>query len=338
MRAASRLLDGRGEHSRHRNYLQDRRAGPASGARIRSRCSRRPRWSAPISPWRRWRSRSLRPSPDAARVTAHRTARRHGPGHRRELQRQPGLGRRGAGLARPGAGRRARPAHRRARRHAGTRAARPRLASRAVRGGRGQRDRSGVLLRAADARACGRLFPPAAAAAMQRTRRRSSRKSLSAIRGGDAVMVKGSLGSRMAPIVKALQKLAARRDSLRNRVRTRLMRCSIGWSICRTRFPSSTCSATSRSAPAAPSSPRCCSSSCSARPSSTSAAAAGQGPADPRRRAEVPHHQQGRHADHGRADDPVRHAGLDAAVGQPRQPLCLGRALGHARLRPGRLL
>jgi UDP-N-acetylmuramoyl-tripeptide--D-alanyl-D-alanine ligase len=36
---------------------------------------------------------------------------------------------------------------------------------------------------------------------------------VSAIHGGDAVMVKGSLGSRMAPIVTALQKLAARRDS-----------------------------------------------------------------------------------------------------------------------------
>jgi UDP-N-acetylmuramoyl-tripeptide--D-alanyl-D-alanine ligase len=35
---------------------------------------------------------------------------------------------------------------------------------------------------------------------------------LSAIRAGDAVMVKGSLGSRMAPIVKALQKLSAAQD------------------------------------------------------------------------------------------------------------------------------
>ena len=35
---------------------------------------------------------------------------------------------------------------------------------------------------------------------------------LSAIRGGDAVMVKGSLGSRMGPIVKALQRLSARQN------------------------------------------------------------------------------------------------------------------------------
>jgi UDP-N-acetylmuramoyl-tripeptide--D-alanyl-D-alanine ligase len=37
---------------------------------------------------------------------------------------------------------------------------------------------------------------------------------LSAVGAGDVVMVKGSLGSRMAPIVKALQKLSIRRDML----------------------------------------------------------------------------------------------------------------------------
>ncbi len=36
---------------------------------------------------------------------------------------------------------------------------------------------------------------------------------LAAIRAGDVVMVKGSLGSRMAPIVKALQRLSARQES-----------------------------------------------------------------------------------------------------------------------------
>ena len=35
---------------------------------------------------------------------------------------------------------------------------------------------------------------------------------LSAVRAGDVVMVKGSLGSRMAPIVKALQRLSVRQD------------------------------------------------------------------------------------------------------------------------------
>ena len=37
---------------------------------------------------------------------------------------------------------------------------------------------------------------------------------LSAIRAGDVVMVKGSLASRMAPIVKALQRLSVRHDTL----------------------------------------------------------------------------------------------------------------------------
>jgi UDP-N-acetylmuramoyl-tripeptide--D-alanyl-D-alanine ligase len=37
---------------------------------------------------------------------------------------------------------------------------------------------------------------------------------LSAIRGGDVLMVKGSLGSRMAPIVKALQRLSVRHEAL----------------------------------------------------------------------------------------------------------------------------
>jgi len=37
---------------------------------------------------------------------------------------------------------------------------------------------------------------------------------LPVIRAGDAVMVKGSLGSRMAPIVKALQKLSLRNETL----------------------------------------------------------------------------------------------------------------------------
>ena len=37
---------------------------------------------------------------------------------------------------------------------------------------------------------------------------------LAAIRAGDVVMVKGSLGSRMAPIVKALQRLSVRQEVL----------------------------------------------------------------------------------------------------------------------------
>jgi UDP-N-acetylmuramoyl-tripeptide--D-alanyl-D-alanine ligase len=41
---------------------------------------------------------------------------------------------------------------------------------------------------------------------------------LSAVRGGDAVMVKGSLGSRMGPIVKALQRSSSRGEPLETAV------------------------------------------------------------------------------------------------------------------------
>jgi UDP-N-acetylmuramoyl-tripeptide--D-alanyl-D-alanine ligase len=37
---------------------------------------------------------------------------------------------------------------------------------------------------------------------------------LAAIRPGDAVMVKGSLGSRMGPLVKALERLSPRGEAL----------------------------------------------------------------------------------------------------------------------------
>ena len=46
------------------------------------------------------------------------------------------------------------------------------------------------------------------------TPRRSKRRCCSAIRAGDAVMVKGSLGSRMGPIVKALERLYPRHRAL----------------------------------------------------------------------------------------------------------------------------
>ena len=70
----------------------------------------------------------------------------------------------------------------------------------------------------------------------------------------------------------------------------------------------------------------------------SSAAAAGQGSADPHRRPAIASDLQEGHADDGRADDPVRPRGLDAAVGQSAQPLCLDRAGGDARLRLRRFL
>ena len=70
--------------------------------------------------------------------------------HRRELQCQSGLDGGVARPARPDADRPARPAHSGARRHAGTRSARPRAASRPGRAGAGQFGRSRVLLRPVD--------------------------------------------------------------------------------------------------------------------------------------------------------------------------------------------
>ena len=56
---------------------------------------------------------------------------------------------------------------------------------------------------------------------------------------------------------------------------------------------------------------------------------------DPRGHAGAPPHEEG-HADDGRARHPGRHARLDAPVGQPREPLRLGRRARHARLRADR--
>src|SRR3984893_16965948 len=66
----------------------------------------------------------------------------------------------------------------------------------------------------------------------------------------------------------------------------------------------------------------------------SSAAAPGQGPADPHRRPAIASHHQDRHADHGRADDPFRARGLVLAVGQSAQPLRVDRARGDARFWP----
>ena len=59
---------------------------------------------------------------------------------------------------------------------------------------------------------------------------------------------------------------------------------------------------------------------------------------DPQRWPAVPSRHQEGHADHGRADDPVRPAGVDIALGQPEEPLCVGRARGDAVVRDHRLL
>ena len=58
---------------------------------------------------------------------------------------------------------------------------------------------------------CGRLFPPSRRGGYAENSAALEPQVVSAIRAGDAVMVKGSLGSRMAPIVKALQRAYPRR-------------------------------------------------------------------------------------------------------------------------------
>ena len=143
---------------------------------------------------------------------AHRrsTARRRGAPDRRKLQRQSGLDARRARVARPGADRAARPAHRRAGRHAGTR----RRAAALHRGLAAPVEANAIDLvfccGPADARAVGgpsRRAP----GRLCRDLRGARSAVLAAIRAGDAVMVKGSLGSRMGPIVKALRRQFSQR-------------------------------------------------------------------------------------------------------------------------------
>ena len=134
------------------------------------------------------------------------TRARRGDADRRKLQRQSGVDGGGAQRARPGRGRPAGPPHRGARRHARTRPDRSGAASRPGRGGQGQPHRSGLLLWPADAQPVGRSFRRASGAAMPTARPASKPRLVAAIRAGDAIMVKGSLGSKMKMIVNALEK------------------------------------------------------------------------------------------------------------------------------------
>ena len=135
------------------------------------------------------------------RAPADHAAGRHRAAARRKLQRQPRLDARGARGAAPAA--RAAP-HRRARRHAGTRRRRPRRTSRPRRRGR-RRRRSPVRLRPADARTVrrGSRGDPCRAHAGIPPRWRRSLRAPS--RAGDAILIKGSLGSRMKLVVDALE-------------------------------------------------------------------------------------------------------------------------------------
>ncbi len=96
-------------------------------------------------------------------------------------------------------------AHRGARRHAGTRPRRSRPASRAGRGGHGQQHRHGVLLWSL-MRNLWEALPSAKKGGYADNSAAIEPQVIAAIGAGDAVMVKGSLGSRMKVIVSALQK------------------------------------------------------------------------------------------------------------------------------------
>ena len=124
---------------------------------------------------------------------------------RRELQRQPGLDARGARAAGRDEARAGRPAHRGDRRHAGARRRRRRRCTPRSRRnsppthvdllfGAGPLMRS--ALRAASAGAARRAWRSALADICRRAR-------LAAVRAGDVVMIKGSNGSRMGPLVSA---------------------------------------------------------------------------------------------------------------------------------------
>ena len=184
-----------------------------------------------------------------------------------------------------------------------------------ARRGRRQRGRSRLLRRPADARAVGALPARAPRRLCGELRRAASRRCSAPIAAGDAVMVKGSLGSRMGPIVKALKRrYAARR---RRRARARLTRCSTGWRSSPSTFTVLNVFRyiTFRTGGAMVTAllfvflfgPSII---------DHAAPAAGQGPADPRGRAAVASRHQARHADHGRADDPV---------GRRRSRRCCGR-------------
>ena len=132
---------------------------------------------------------------------------------RRELQRQPGLDGGRHRAARPGPGRRPRPPHCRPGRHAGTGRQGPALHRGLGRADRSGRHRPGVLQRAL-MHALWEALPSGRRGGYAETAAALEPAVLAAIRAGDAVMVKGSLGSKMGPIVKALERQFARPAAL----------------------------------------------------------------------------------------------------------------------------
>src|SRR4029077_9172674 len=168
---------------------------------------------------------------------------------------------------------------------------------------------------------------------------------VAAIRAGDAIMVKGSFGSKMKTIVNALERRFPGRTALdeaavSGRLNVLLADRSLqyrAWPRLLAHLPERVSlhhvphrrSDGDRRAFRVP-----------VRPLDhrSLAASPGQGTADPLRRPAVASGDQEGHSDHGRPDDPFGARGFNRAVGQSTQPLCLDRAGGHARLRLRRFL
>ena len=218
-RAASGLVDGRSATSSASDVdLQARRAGPASGAEFACRAgggrARRRRSRARGAGARR----ACRPEPAAARAS-----RSSVPGGSALLidesyNANPASMRAAIALLGQAPVGAARPAHRRARRHAGAGRAR-RDACIAASPSRWSRPAQSIWCSAAGPlmRALWEALPSARAGRLCRDRGGArSRRCSTPCSAGDAVMVKGSLGSKMGPIVKALERSSpagARREA-----------------------------------------------------------------------------------------------------------------------------
>ena len=163
-------------------------------------CSRSPKRWVPTSRRAAGTLGDLRASAGRGERRRIAVARRRGAAAGRELQRQPRLDARGPGRARSVA----RPAHRRARRHAGAGGDRRRPACGS---GRRRRRRPGSSSSSPAARrwrGCTTHCRRHGAAPMPRDAAALAPAVLEAVRPGDVVLVKGSLGSRMARVVAAL--------------------------------------------------------------------------------------------------------------------------------------
>ena len=147
----------------------------------------------------------LKPAAGRGARVALRGAGRQRAADRRELQRQPRLHGGGDCAARPGVHRPARPPHRRARRHAGTGPAGAEL-HRALAAPLKAASVDLVFCSGPLMHALWEALPSGRRGGYAETAAALEPAVLEAIRDGDAVMVKGSLGSKMGPIVKALER------------------------------------------------------------------------------------------------------------------------------------